>query len=169
MILISPLFFGLLTAAGALVAELFIFSFFIQDPAVYSTARTNANFVFATGGITFLSLSALIEECSKYALLRQTLPPEASFLRTLLFLILFSIGFSGLEITLLILGNPLINTAATLHIGGVFLIHLTTISLFGYALSHRSLRKFSALFIPAAFLVHFLYNVAILYKDTLHV
>lgn len=169
MFFISPLFFGFLAAAGALLAELFVLSFFIQNPSVYSATTANTNFVLATGGILFLFLSACIEECFKYLLLKKTFSTEYSRTKNILFLFFFCIGFSGLEISLLVFDNPIINSVVATHITGVFLIHLTTILLFGYSLSKESLKKFSLLFIPIATLIHFLYNVAILYQDTLHI
>jgi hypothetical protein len=167
MLLISPLFFGLITATGALVAELFVFSFFIQDSATQTLSATNTNFVFATGGLLFLFLTALLEECFKYLLLKKTLPQDTSLSHIIVFLLLFSIGFSGLEITLLISNSPIRDTTIILHSIGIFLLHLTTISLFGFMLSHRSLRKYALLSLSLAVLIHFVYNVIILYQSSL--
>lgn len=169
MLFISPLFIGLLAAAGALLTELFVFSFAIQDTATQSVSTTNVNFVFVSGGLGFLFLSAFIEESFKYFLLKKTLVLTHASWYIIAFLFLFSLGFSGLEITLLLFTNPLINAAVFAHIIGLFLLHLLTISLFGYILAHPSLKRFALLFIPLATLIHFLYNVAILYQDTLHI
>jgi hypothetical protein len=169
MFFISPLFFGFLAAAGALFAELFVFSFFVENPAVYSVAATNTNFVFAAGGILFVFLSALLEECLKYTILKQTLASPNSPRQLIVFLVLFNIGFSGLEITFLILNNPPHTLPTLFHIISVFLLHLTTIFLLGYSLSRQSLKKFVWIALLLATLVHFLYNVAIFYQNSLHI
>lgn len=169
MSFISPLFFGFLAAVGALVTELFVFSFFIQDSATQTISTASNNFVFATGGLLFLFLAAIIEESFKYALLKKTLSQDSSFSKIVPFLLLFCIGFSGLEITLLLLDNPVADSMTTVHIVEGFLLHLTTIFLFGRILTHPPFKKFSSLFIPVATLLHFFYNVVIFYQDTLHI
>lgn len=153
MLLISPLFFGFLAAAGALTAELFAFSFF----------------PVAIGSIEFLFVSAFIEECAKYALLKKTLSQEKSVSRFMAFIVPFSIGFSALEISLLLLGNPVIEASTVFHAIGIFLLHLATILLIGYIIDRRLSKKSASLFVALAVVIHLLYNIVILYQDALHV
>lgn len=169
MLFISPLFFGFLAAIGALIVELFVFSFFIQDPSAQADLTKDINFVFAIGGLWFLLISAFIEEILKYILLKKTLLDETSPRHTLSFLVLFSIGFSGLETTLLISSSPEITLTVITHIVGVLLLHFSTISLLGYIIVRPALKKFTPFFILLALCIHFFYNVAILYQDALHI
>jgi hypothetical protein len=74
-----------------------------------------------------------------------------------------------LEIMFLVFDNSILDTTIILSIIGIFLIHLTTVSLFGSMLSRQSSRRYALLSLPLAILIHFVYNVIILYQSTLHI
>lgn len=153
MIFIFPLFLGFLAAAGALAGELFVFSFF----------------PLAIGSIGFLFVSALIEECSKYALLKKALESETMVRKLRISLPAFATGFSILEVSLLLSEHPVQDASLILHIIGIMLIHLITVTLLGYVINDSSRKKFAFLSIGIATLIHLLYNVVILYQDILHI
>lgn len=153
MLLLSPLFFGFLAATGALLGELFAVSFY----------------AFTIESMEFLFLSAVLEEGCKYVLLKKTLSPETSMRQLLLFLLFFSLGFGGFEISLLLLTDPLHDASLAAHAFGIFLLHSTTVFLLGYGLSKLSNKRLLPIFIIAAILIHAMYNTIILYQDILHI
>ncbi len=162
MFLLSSFFFGLLAAIGALLTELTVFSFFIRDTALQSVPAADANFVFATGGMTFLFLSAFIEETFKFLLLKKTVFTEQRVWKMIAALALFGIGFSSLETLLLFLSTPHIDTNTALHIVSIFLLHLSTITALGYTIIHPPLKRFSFIVFPLMILIHFIYNISVL-------
>lgn len=165
---LSPLFLGLFTALSTLIAELFVFAAISPDSAFYSTSEANTNLILIIGGPWFLFISAFIEEFFKYIFLAKIFTFPVSFKHYFQNILFFSLGFSTIEVTLLIINTPLHDLSMLMHIFGVFLLHFTTIALIGYIINNLSLRKFAPVIVILTMLLHFGYNMIILYQNTLH-
>jgi hypothetical protein len=152
---IKIFFSGILAALGALILEAFLFVFF-----PYQTGATEKI------GIFFL-LSILIEEFVKFSIMAKIWKNTRyqSKAGIIIFSFFFGIGFALTEIILNIWGQNQ-NKQPIFSYMGLFLLHFSTIFMFGYFLFFR--QKISTpknlSILALGFLIHFSFNLAIL-KD----
>lgn len=158
---IIPLLSGLFAAASALIGELIVFSLInISRNPFAQTLTQGDDAIFAAAEFGFLPIVALLEESFKYLALRRTLPSQASSRSFFLFLLIFGIGFSGLETTLILTRNSGLDVTILPHVAAIGLLHLTTIFILGSSMRNTTSPTRS---VPALFLttpLHFAYNVA---------
>lgn len=146
---------GILAALGALIIEAFIFVFL-----PYQSGATEKISVF------FL-LSILIEELIKFSMMAKIWKNTQyqSKIGIILFSFFFGIGFALTEIILNIWGQNQ-NKQPIFSYMGIYLLHFSTVFMFGYCLFFRKKvsipRNISIL--ALGFLIHFSFNLAVL-KD----
>jgi uncharacterized membrane protein len=149
MRLASFLFWGIMTAAGALVLEIFI-------PA------DNFHEALPALSLAFLS-TPIIEEFLKLFILGKSLSLEKTGEHNLAKALAFGTGFFSVELGLNLARSN--NTLPILPLMGVFLIHLATSGLIGYFLSEEtdfSYFRFQNLAIINT-VIHLSYNLAVFY------
>lgn len=150
----SNFLFGFLAALVALFFELLLFS--LIGTGSFGSISTDVNFVFAVGGMSFLLLSAVIEEVCKYIALR-SIQTHTQTLSILFTAIPFSIGFAILELTLLFSSTEILTKSVAFAAFGIVAIHFITTLWITFALKKFPLSL--ALTIGIAALVHASYNI----------
>jgi hypothetical protein len=159
MQIFSPFFFGILAACGTLFLELLLFAFGGKDQSTSFLSSSDANVIIASGGLLFLFYSAIIEEALKLSLLHKIIPLHQGIFQETLFLFCFGIGFSSVEISLLLLTNTTqITQSIVLSLTGILTLHLATITLLGRSLFKQLSKLWLIIAFCSAVLIHFTYN-----------